>query len=114
MASLRRRSEESMSLKVFEGDPISVHTVRLLLQANGITVSVLGEDLFAAGGEFPVPLPSVWVRNEDYERAAALIAAKDTKTRESWICSSCGEVVEDQFGECWKCGRERAYATERI
>lgn len=33
--------------------------------------------------------------------------------RVTWECSNCGERVERQFAECWKCGAARGAAREQ-
>ncbi|NQW04681.1 MAG: DUF2007 domain-containing protein [Acidobacteria bacterium] len=101
--------------KVFVAShPTEAHLVKGLLDSREIPAIVRGESLFGVRGEAPVTpdtLPSVWVNNDDQaEEAVALIRSHgvgvtDANTPgEPWSCSGCGEVVEAQFGECWKCG----------
>jgi hypothetical protein len=93
-------------LKIFEGDPIMVQTISIFLDGNGVKNVVQGEELFQAAGEFPAPLPSVWIRNEDEARARSLLQARnESGTR--WKCSKCGEEIEIQFDECWRCCENR-------
>ena len=91
--------------------------------------------LWTARGELPFTpetSPSVWVREEDCERARKLIDEHQRVNNpascarcgydlrgspeavcpecgwtfskaESWDCPTCGETNEGQFTECWKC-----------
>ena len=108
--------------KVFTGkDSMEVHFVRNLLEAQGLRVQVLGEMLGAARGELPLTeetRPGIWVNSEDVERAMAVVDEFDKRDRddeksdglsqsETWTCSGCGEVVEEQFSTCWKCQKPR-------
>ena len=58
-------------------------------------------------------LPSVWVRDEDFEKAQEAIAGLKTgeKPPEThgapWKCPNCGEEIEPQFSHCWNCGAAR-------
>jgi hypothetical protein len=93
--------------------PTEAHLVRGLLEAEGIQADVRGESLFGARGEAPVTpdtLPTVWVLDDnDVAKATQILAGygqrKSPGTPQStWQCPDCGEQVEAQFGECWKCG----------
>jgi predicted RNA-binding Zn-ribbon protein involved in translation (DUF1610 family) len=93
-------------LKIFEGDPIMVQTISIFLDGNGIKNVVQGEELFQARGEIPAPWPSIWIGNEDESRARSLLLSRnESGTR--WKCPKCGEEVEIQFEECWRCGGNR-------
>ncbi|NOT28326.1 MAG: DUF2007 domain-containing protein [Acidobacteria bacterium] len=95
--------------------PTEAHLVQGLLEANGIAAEVHGESLFGARGEAPVTpdtLPSVWVLDDDQASSArAVLAAyesrEDTSHGVAWVCPACGEQIESQFTECWKCGADR-------
>ena len=63
-------------------------------------------------------LPSVWVPEADVDRARPVVeeyrrtdeanAADDAeRPRATWTCPNCGEKVEEQFTQCWKCGHNR-------
>jgi glutamate-1-semialdehyde aminotransferase len=50
------------------------------------------------------------LRDEDHERAVELCEAWQRPPagfREPWVCRQCGERLEGQFTECWKCGSSR-------
>jgi hypothetical protein len=96
--------------------PAEAHLVRGLLEADGIPAEVHGESLFGARGEAPATpdtLPSVWVVDDaDAPKAAAFLADFGRQKMHgiepaSWRCSNCGETVEGQFTDCWRCGAVR-------
>lgn len=97
--------------------PTEAHLVRGVLEAEGIQAEVQGESLFGSRGGAPVTadtLPTVWVlADEDESRAAEVLAdfgkwdvPADARGA-AWACPSCGERVEVQFQQCWRCGAER-------
>lgn len=95
--------------------PAQAHLLKGLLEAEGIEAAVVGEYGFNVRGEAPVTtetLPRVCVVNaEDAERARAIAVSFDhggpARPAGLWVCPSCGESVEGQFGACWKCGFAR-------
>lgn len=86
------------------------HLVRGLLESNGIKAVVRGEFLTSGWGELPVDVCSVWISDDrQFERANALLVsylngdvARELRSR-NWRCPKCGEQLEGQFNECWKC-----------
>ena len=105
--------------------PAEAHLVRGLLESRGIPALIRGESLFGARGEAPVTpdtLPSVWVADARHaDEALAIIEGHTTgadsavahgDNTESWTCAKCGETVESQFSECWKCGTERGQRSD--
>src|SRR5690606_17888944 len=91
-------------------DAGDAHLVRDLLAAEGVRAVIQGENLSMARGEIPLgptTAPSVWVREGDVPQARALIEAFERPTpsqRPAWTCPNCGERIEGQFSECWRCG----------
>jgi hypothetical protein len=88
------------------------HLIKGFLDAEGIFALVRGEHLVGIAGEIPITmdtLPSIWVGEDDRDRARALIdeALKSELVFEDWTCPECGETVEGQFTECWQCGSDR-------
>ncbi|HEU4866417.1 MAG TPA: DUF2007 domain-containing protein [Actinomycetota bacterium] len=88
------------------------HLIKGFLDAEGIFALVRGEHLVGIAGEIPITmdtLPSIWVGEDDRDRARALIdeALKNELVFEDWTCPECGETVEGQFTECWQCGSDR-------
>ena len=98
--------------------PTEAHLVRGVLEAEGIHAEVQGESLFGSRGEAPVTadtLPSVWVLADEDELRASEVLADFGKwdvpadvQGAAWVCPNCGERVEVQFQQCWRCGTERA------
>jgi hypothetical protein len=95
-------------------DLIGVHHARNLLDAAGIPAVVRNDLLSSAMGELP-PVEcqaEVWVLDdaqaehaERILREGRLPAGQETG---SWRCSACGEALEAQFTQCWRCGATRA------
>ena len=85
-----------------------VQNIKNLLQLNGIASTITNQYLSAGIGEIP-PIecwPQLWVEEQDAERASEIIEATKTdgsESRETWVCSKCGEELEGQFTECWNC-----------
>jgi hypothetical protein len=47
----------------------------------------------------------VWVAEDaDVARAEQLLREGVTAQGEPWTCPSCGERLEPQFTQCWRCG----------
>lgn len=83
-----------------------------LLEREGVNCLIRNEQLFAALGEIPFLecFPELWVvDNEVWPRAKSLLDSwfKQEEDRATWICPVCGELLEGQFGACWKCGKAR-------
>jgi len=83
-----------------------------LLEREGVACLVRNEQLFAALGEIPFLecSPELWVIDDEvWPRAKSLLESwlKEDITSAAWVCPSCGEKLEGQFGSCWKCGKER-------
>ena len=83
------------------------------LKQEEIACLVKNEDLFVGLGEIPFVelFPELWVVDDEvYPRAKLLIKSwlEENPQREAaWICPGCNELLEGQFGACWKCGKEK-------
>jgi hypothetical protein len=97
-------------------DPAEANLLVDLLKAEGIEAVVQGEYLYAIRGLVPATFPTVWVVDEnEYDQARALALEFDCQQREGgdeeplepWTCPSCGETIEGQFDQCWRCGADR-------
>ena len=90
---------------------IAVHHAKNVLQAEGIDSIVKNEILSSAMGELPPAecQAEVWVPEQDAQRAESVLkdAFTTSKGGKAWTCGSCGEAVEPQFTQCWKCGTDR-------
>ncbi len=101
-----------MKLVYTSHSPLLVGHMRNLLETEGIRCVVRNMGLFGGAGELPPTAiwPELWVeRPVDYERAERVIreAQEAEPAKEGWTCRGCGERLEGQFTECWKCGRQR-------
>ena len=90
------------------------HLVKGFLESQGIEAVVRGEYLTSGWGELPVDVCSVWITDEaQFDRANELLIAflNGSFARqfgaERWQCPNCGEALEGQFTECWKCSTRR-------
>jgi len=105
--------------KVYIGkNPADAHLLKGLLEGANIEAEVRGEFLYGVRGEVPITpdtCPSVWVVDDsDYDRAMELVstfregAPPIPEDVGVWYCS-CGEENENQFTECWSCGKARHF-----
>ncbi len=83
---------------------------RELLAGEGISCLVRNEQIVGAMGEIPFLecYPELWVVDDDVLPRARMLLEKWLKedpSAEPWTCPACGEVLEGQFGACWKCGQ---------
>jgi hypothetical protein len=93
---------------------VEAHLIRGFLVSHGIIAEVRGEFLTSGWGELPTDVCSVWI-TDDAQFAAAdeLLKSflKGSYARqfggETWTCG-CGEKLEGQFTQCWRCGTARA------
>ncbi|MGH7927524.1 MAG: putative signal transducing protein [Candidatus Binatia bacterium] len=95
-------------------DPLMVAHLRNVLVLHGIECVTRKLDLATGAGELP-PVecwPELWIVGDERLTEAQAILKKTLAPVEAvkklWVCSGCGERIEGQFSECWKCGRERA------
>ncbi|MDX1373954.1 MAG: DUF2007 domain-containing protein [Burkholderiales bacterium] len=94
-------------------DLISVHHARNLLEAAGIPAVVRNELLSSAMGELP-PVEcqaELWVIDAgDAARAEQILREgrlPQAPHGPGWRCQACGEALEAQFTQCWRCGAAR-------
>ena len=100
--------------KVYTSDNIAIiGHLRQVLENQAIRCIVRNDFLFGGAGELPVneTWPELWVVDDrDADRARALvdaIVATAHVSEPSWRCASCGEQMEGQFTDCWRCGASR-------
>ncbi len=89
------------------------HFIRNLLEGEGIAAIVRGEFLASGIGELPADVLAVWILDDaELTRAEALLRdlsrGRMAAGKTPWTCTGCGERLEAQFTECWKCGAARA------
>jgi hypothetical protein len=89
----------------------AAHHARNLLQSEGIASLVKNEFLSSGAGELP-PAEcqiEVWVL-DDAQAARAESILRFGAGRGAgppWRCADCGEALEPQFTQCWRCGAPR-------
>jgi hypothetical protein len=89
---------------------VEVHHARNLLEAEGIRAFVRNELLQGAIGELPFTecQAELWIADAaDSVRAERVLReglVRDTGRGAAWQCA-CGEILEAQFSQCWRCGR---------
>ncbi len=86
---------------------IEIAHLRNVLQSAGIPCQIRNDRLMGALGEIPFVdcWPELWLMDEgDALSAKGLIAGElQPGLREPWTCDHCGEVIEGQFSDCWRC-----------
>ena len=100
--------------KVYSSDNfLLVGHLRQVLENNHVRCVVRNEHLIGGAGELP-PIetwPELWVQEDfQFEKAQELVSAyleDQSRLHRDWVCAGCGEAVEGQFTDCWKCGAER-------
>jgi len=84
-----------------------VSVIQNVLHQHGINCWIKNEFLSAGIGELP-PIdcwPQLCVEDDDFANAKRVIEEDLAETAATaWTCGSCGEEIEGQFSECWKCG----------
>jgi hypothetical protein len=100
--------------RVYSGkDPLMIGHLRNVLETFGIRCITKKFDLACAAGELP-PIecwPELWVEDRDRAEAEAILKktlAPLKYVKKPWKCDACGEEIEGQFTECWKCGQSRS------
>ena len=95
-------------------DHTEAHFIKNLLENAGIRVRVRGELLVGLGIPVGDRFPSIWVKDDaDFDRAREVVdkfleaQEEAAKNPVYWQCPKCGESIEDQFMECWKCSTAR-------
>lgn len=87
--------------------------MRSVLESYEIECQVLGEFRTSAAGELPPGQcwPELWVLDDERADEALKILAQTERAgqqdRGSWTCAKCGELIEGQFDQCWKCSNTR-------
>ncbi len=91
-------------------DLVAAHHARNLLEAEGIRAEVRNERLSSAMGELPPAecQAEVWVLEAGDAARAEQLLREGTRVPAGppWTCA-CGERMEPQFTQCWRCGATR-------
>jgi hypothetical protein len=78
-----------------------------MLESAGVRCEIRNQFIGAALGDIPADqaAPEIWIqRDSDLPRARTLLAEwQSPEGLPSWHCPGCGEALEGQFFQCWKC-----------
>jgi hypothetical protein len=92
-------------------DTMMLGHLRNILENEGISCEILRDHLLGTiGGLPPVECwAELWVlEDHQYEIASTIIKSaiqgNEQEREDLWKCRRCGEEIEGQFMECWKCG----------
>jgi len=91
---------------------IQVAHARNLLSMAGIASELRNQYLAGALGDLPMfeTWPQLFVEDADEQAALrALARASAAPGGAPWICEDCGEVLEPQFTNCWRCGANASH-----
>jgi len=101
-------------------DPLMIGHLRNVMALHGIGCMTRKLDLATAAGELP-PIecwPELWITDDERFAEAKAVLKKTLApvgaVRKPWRCDGCGEEIEGQFSECWKCGCERGHRSPPI
>jgi hypothetical protein len=86
---------------------IQVAHARNVLLTAGIESELRNQYLAGALGDLPMleTWPQLYVDDADEQAALrALARAAAAPIGTPWICEHCGETLEPQFTNCWRCG----------
>ncbi|MDP8983853.1 MAG: DUF2007 domain-containing protein [Pseudomonadota bacterium] len=92
---------------------LQVAHARNVLLAAGIQSELRNQYLAGALGDLPMmeTWPQLYVDDTDERFALSVLArAASTPAGAPWSCPGCGETLEPQFTQCWRCGAEPARA----
>lgn len=106
--------------KIFSAENITtVSLVKDILASHGIPTVIRNRFLGAAMGELP-PIecwPELWLIDEDmYGECRRLIDEflhADEGELVPWCCPVCGEEIDGQFNQCWRCNAGRPESGEK-
>ena len=97
---------------VFEHENKAVlHSVKNLLELNGIECFIKNEHSATAGGNLGITntAAELWVLNTtDAGKARSIIDEQivNAPSKPSWTCQQCSEENDGSFEVCWKCQSE--------
>ncbi len=104
---------ELRELVICQND-LEAEIIKGLLQENLIEVYIQKDDCGGMNPQLQITEGiKVLVPSDQYQMAETLIksyqASSDTgdSREKTWQCVSCGEILEIQFSDCWKCGTPR-------
>ena len=86
---------------------LQVAHARNVLITAGIQCELRNQYLAGALGDLPMmeTWPQLYVDDADERFAlSALARAVAAPVGSPWVCPACGEELEPQFTQCWRCG----------
>lgn len=90
---------------------LMVGNIKNIMENNDIECIIKNFMLVGSVGELPPTVCSteLWIINdEQHEQAKQILKevfSEDKDKDPKWKCSSCGEMIEGQFTDCWNCGQ---------
>ena len=88
-------------------DTIQAGYLKSILEQRGIQCVLKNEYLGGGIGELPINecWPEIWVIDPRDEKLAKELISNHRQPAhgESWTCQHCGERLEPQFTDCWRC-----------
>lgn len=95
-------------MRLASADNLLIATLwQRVLQDAGIRCDIRNRYIGAAVGDLPADqvAPQLWLRDDrDHATAIALLdELRRPAALADWTCVRCGESVEGQFFQCWKC-----------
>jgi Putative prokaryotic signal transducing protein len=95
---------------------LEVAHARNVLITAGIACELRNQYLAGALGDLPMmeTWPQLYVEDGDERFALSVLRRASAATAGlPWICAGCGEKLEPQFLQCWRCGADRPASDPR-
>ncbi|MDX1900810.1 MAG: DUF2007 domain-containing protein [Gammaproteobacteria bacterium] len=93
--------------KIIASQDITLMNIyKQLLEDNNIAATIKNYYLTSGIGDLPPNecVPELWILDDhQFEQAKALLKPEKNT---AWQCD-CGENIEGEFAQCWKCGKVR-------
>ncbi|MEE2858272.1 MAG: DUF2007 domain-containing protein [Candidatus Neomarinimicrobiota bacterium] len=97
----------------FAANSTEAHLIKGLLESDGISTILFGEDLSIGVGELPVDVLQVGIKVDKKKHVKALeIISNYEKNNEIndkkhiWTCTNCNSINPKNFEICWSCQTE--------
>lgn len=111
----KQRDDDLVTLARFTSSA-AAHSLRILIEAHGIRVSVTNEESTSMmgtsifGKHSPVGIEVCVFRCdlEDAQKIMQEVPAAAEILIPQWNCDECGETVDSGFSVCWSCGNEQS------
>ena len=98
----------------YAANSTEAHLIKGLLESDGISTLLFGEDLSIGVGELPVDVLQVKIKvdKKKYAKALKIISNYEKKNNEInnkkniWTCTNCNCINPKNFEICWSCQAE--------